>query len=95
MDVLIAGGHGNVARRLSRRLALGGDRVRALIRSPDHGDDVVTAGAEPVVCDLEHSDDDVLAAAVAGAMPWCSRPEPDPAAGRNASGRSIMGAPSS
>lgn len=67
MDVVIAGGHGNVALRLSRRLHLGGDRVRALIRNPAHEDEVAAAGAEPVVCDLEQVGDDVLAAAIAGA----------------------------
>jgi nucleoside-diphosphate-sugar epimerase len=67
VDVIIAGGHGKVARRLSRRLHLGGDRVRALIRNPAHEDEVVAAGAEPVVCDLEQVDDDVLAATIAGA----------------------------
>ena len=44
MDVVIAGGHGKVARRLSRRLHNGGDRVRALIRNPAHEDEVVAAG---------------------------------------------------
>jgi uncharacterized protein YbjT (DUF2867 family) len=67
MDVVIAGGNGKVARRLSRQLHLGGDRVRALIRNPAHEDAVRAGGAEPVVCDLEHVDDDVLAATIAGA----------------------------
>jgi uncharacterized protein YbjT (DUF2867 family) len=67
MDVVIAGGHGNVAQRLSRRLHSEGDRVRALIRNPAHDDEVAGAGAEPVVCDLEQVDDDVLAATIAGA----------------------------
>jgi uncharacterized protein YbjT (DUF2867 family) len=67
MDVIIAGGHGKVARRLSRSLHLRGDRVRALIRNPAHDDSVVAAGAEPVVCDLEQVDDDVLAATIVGA----------------------------
>ena len=67
MDVVIAGGHGKVARRLSRRLQLEGDRVRALIRNAAHEDGVAAAGAEPVVCDLEQVDDDVLAATIAGA----------------------------
>ncbi len=67
MDVVIAGGHGKVARRLSRRLHLRGDRVRALIRNPAHDDGVVADGAEPVVCDLEHVDDEFVATAIAGA----------------------------
>jgi uncharacterized protein YbjT (DUF2867 family) len=39
-----------------------GDSVRALIRNPDHADDVEGAGAEPVLCDLESDDADVAAA---------------------------------
>jgi nucleoside-diphosphate-sugar epimerase len=67
MEIVIAGGHGKVAQRLSRRLHLGGDRVRALIRNPAHENQVVATGAEPVICDLEQVDDDALAAAIAGA----------------------------
>jgi uncharacterized protein YbjT (DUF2867 family) len=67
MVIAIAGGHGKVALRLSRRLHLRGDRVRALIRNPAHEDSVAAAGAEPVVCDLEQVDDDVLAAILVGA----------------------------
>jgi uncharacterized protein YbjT (DUF2867 family) len=51
-DVVIAGGHGKVARRLIRRLAAHDDRVRALIRRPDHVADVEADGAEAVICDL-------------------------------------------
>jgi len=67
MDVVIAGGHGQIALRLAPLLHARGDRVRALIRNPDHGADVRAAGAEPVVCDLEHASEDEVAAAVAGA----------------------------
>ena len=67
MDVAIAGAHGKVARRLTRLLAARGDRVRGLVRNPDHAGDVRSDGAEPNVCDLEHADDDEVAAAVAGA----------------------------
>ena len=65
MDVVIAGGHGKVALRLARLLSERGDRVRGLIRNPDHGADVRAAGAEPVVVDLEATDD--LVAYVEGA----------------------------
>ncbi len=67
MDVVIAGGHGQVALRLAPLLAARGDRVRSLIRNPDHAEDVRAAGAEPVVCDLEHAAQDEVAGAVAGA----------------------------
>jgi uncharacterized protein YbjT (DUF2867 family) len=64
MDVVIAGGHGQIALRLARLLAGRGDRVRALIRNPDHVADVEATGAEAVLADLERED---VAAAVAGA----------------------------
>src|SRR3982074_3295368 len=51
MDVVIAGGHGKVARHLARRLIARGDRVRGLIRNPDHADDLRGDGTEPVLCD--------------------------------------------
>ena len=44
MDVAIAGGHGKVALRLTRRLRERGDRVRSLIRDPAHAADVEAAG---------------------------------------------------
>ena len=66
MDVAIAGAHGNVARRLSRLLIARGDRVRGLIRNPDHADDLRADGTEPVVCDLESSVEKV-AKAIEGA----------------------------
>jgi uncharacterized protein YbjT (DUF2867 family) len=67
MDVVIAGGHGQIALRLAPLLAGRGDRVRSLIRNPDHAEDVRAAGAEPVVCDLEHAGEDEVARALAGA----------------------------
>jgi uncharacterized protein YbjT (DUF2867 family) len=67
MDVAIAGGHGQIALRLAKLLSERGDRVRSLIRNPDHADDVRATGAEPVVCDLEHAADDEVTAAIEGA----------------------------
>ena len=67
MDVAIAGGHGQIGRRLARLLAARGDRVRGLIRNPDHSDDLRSDGAEPVVCDLESASVDEVASAVSGA----------------------------
>jgi uncharacterized protein YbjT (DUF2867 family) len=66
MEVVIAGGHGQIALRLARLLAARGDSVRSLIRNPAHADDVSAAGAEPVVFDLEGPEGD-LAAVVRGA----------------------------
>ena len=56
MDVLIAGGHGQVARRLIRLLAADGHSGRALIRNPDHAADIEADGGQPILCDLEHDD---------------------------------------
>ena len=67
MLVAIAGGHGQIALRLTRLLSERGDEVRSLIRNPDHADDVRDAGGDPVVCDLEEADDALVANAVRGA----------------------------
>jgi nucleoside-diphosphate-sugar epimerase len=67
MDVAIAGGHGQIARHLARRLVARGDRVRGLIRNPDHADDLRADGSEPVVCDFEADSAERIAEAVAGA----------------------------
>ena len=53
MEVVVAGGHGKIAMLLHPLLIDRGDSVRALIRNPDHADEVRAAGAEPVYCDLE------------------------------------------
>src|SRR4051794_10164007 len=67
MDVVIAGGHGQIALRLARLLSARGERVRSLIRNPDHARDVAEVGAEAVVFDLEAGSSSELAGAVAGA----------------------------
>jgi uncharacterized protein YbjT (DUF2867 family) len=56
MDVLVAGGHGQIARHLLRLLAESGHHGRGLIRNPDHAADLEADGAVPVLCDLEHDD---------------------------------------
>lgn len=53
MDVVIAGGHGQIALRLERLLSAAGHRARAIIRNPEHAGDVEEAGGEPIVLDLE------------------------------------------
>jgi nucleoside-diphosphate-sugar epimerase len=65
MEVAIAGGHGQIARLLGKRLAAEGNGVLGLIRNPDHEADLHADGIEPVICDLEADHD--LAAAVQGA----------------------------
>src|SRR4051812_38000716 len=67
MLVSIAGAHGQVARLLTGRLVARGDRVRGLIRNPDHADDVREDGAEPVVCELERAGAAAVEDAVDGA----------------------------
>jgi uncharacterized protein YbjT (DUF2867 family) len=57
MDVVVAGGHGQVALRLLRLLAERGDRARGLIRNPEHAADLEAVGAEAVLCDLEAEED--------------------------------------
>jgi nucleoside-diphosphate-sugar epimerase len=95
MDVVIAGGHGKIALRLAPLLQARGDRVRALIRNPGHAGDVRAAGAEPVVCDLEHAGEDEVAQAIAGADAVVFAAGAGPAAARSASGRWTTAAPSS
>jgi uncharacterized protein YbjT (DUF2867 family) len=67
MDVVVAGGHGQIGQRLLRLLATRGDRARGLIRNPDHAEDLRAVGAEPVLCDLEAAGVDAVAEAIAGA----------------------------
>lgn len=65
--IVIAGGHGQIARYLIRDLHAAGADVVALIRNPDHVPDVEADGARAVVLDLEKADVDEVAAAVTGA----------------------------
>lgn len=67
MDVVIAGGHGQIALLLGSSLAERGDRVRGLIRDPDQAGDLRERGIEPVLLDLEQDGDGDLADAIEGA----------------------------
>src|SRR4051795_11754530 len=67
MDIVIAGGHGQIALRLARLLSARGERVRSLIRNPDHAAGVSAAGAEAGEFDLEERSAGELAAVVRGA----------------------------
>jgi uncharacterized protein YbjT (DUF2867 family) len=64
VKIAIAGGHGQIALRLTKLLRERGDEVLSLIRNPDHADDVRGAGGEPVVCDLEQADAGEVAEAI-------------------------------
>lgn len=70
--IVIFGGHGKVALLLAPLLSARGDEVTAVIRNPDHVDDVRAAGAQPVVFDVEHEDQAAIAALLAGhdAVVW-------------------------
>ncbi|KXK58222.1 NAD-dependent dehydratase [Micromonospora rosaria] len=67
MRVVIAGGHGKIARLLGQDLARRGDTPVGLIRNPDHAATLTALGVEPVRCDLEHADVDTVAGHLAGA----------------------------
>lgn len=67
MRVVIAGGHGKIALLFGRALAERGDQPVGLIRNPDHAADLRTHGMASVVCDLERTGLQDVAAAVEGA----------------------------
>ncbi|MEU6115534.1 SDR family oxidoreductase [Streptomyces sp. NPDC047117] len=67
MRIVIAGGHGQIALRLERLLAARGDEVAGIIRRPEQAGDLLAAGAEPVVCDLEKASADEVARHLDGA----------------------------
>jgi nucleoside-diphosphate-sugar epimerase len=67
MRIVIAGAHGQVARRLGRLLSSRGDTVTGIIRNPDHRADLESDGVEPVVLDLEQASVEEVAAVLTGA----------------------------
>lgn len=67
MRIVIAGGHGQIALLLTRRLAARGDTGVGLIRNPDHEAEVVAAGGEAAVFDLESGTVEQLTDIVRGA----------------------------
>ncbi|MEV5316212.1 NAD(P)H-binding protein [Streptomyces sp. NPDC052687] len=67
MRIVIAGGHGQIALRLERLLALRGYEPAGLIRREEQGDDLREAGAEPVLLDLESATVEEVAAHLQGA----------------------------
>ncbi|NDZ81962.1 SDR family oxidoreductase [Streptomyces sp. SID10853] len=67
MRIVIAGGHGQIALRLERLLVARGDEVAGIIRAAGQADDLRSAGAEPVVLDLESATVDQVAQALSGA----------------------------
>ena len=67
MRVVIAGGHGQIALRLTRLLAGDGHEVVGLVRNPDHEADLAAAGGQAAVLDLEQADVAAVAGVLAGA----------------------------
>ncbi|WP_030262724.1 NAD(P)H-binding protein [Streptomyces violens] len=67
MRIVIAGGHGQIALRLERLLAARGDEVAGIVRRPEQAGDLLAAGAEPVVCDLESATVEQVARHLEGA----------------------------
>ncbi|MET7458436.1 NAD(P)H-binding protein [Streptomyces sp. NPDC005574] len=67
MKIVIAGGHGQIARRVGRLLATRGDSVVGIVRKLNHGSDLQADGIEPVVCDLEKASCYDVAAILSGA----------------------------
>jgi uncharacterized protein YbjT (DUF2867 family) len=67
MKVLVAGAHGNTARRLVRMLVANGHEVRGLVRKEEQLPDVEADGAEAALVDLETEEvDGAVGEAVAG-----------------------------
>ena len=56
MEIVVAGAHGKIALLFERLASDAGHHVRGLARNPDHSSDIIAAGAEPVIADLEADD---------------------------------------
>ncbi|NMM32269.1 MAG: SDR family oxidoreductase [Cellulomonas sp.] len=67
MRIVVAGGHGQVARRLARALVARGDTPVGLVRNPDHVADVHSDGSGVIVLDLETATVHDVAGALSGA----------------------------
>lgn len=67
MRIVIAGGHGQIARRLERLLVAGGHEPVGLVRREEHATDLAADGVASILLDLEATDVDEMTAAVRGA----------------------------
>lgn len=67
MRIVVAGAHGQVARRLGRLLSGRGDTVVGIIRNPAHAADLEADGVRPAVLDLEAASVDDVATVLTGA----------------------------
>jgi uncharacterized protein YbjT (DUF2867 family) len=66
VKVVIAGGHGQIALRLTRMLAERGDEVLGIIRDEGQSGDLAQVGSVPVLLDLENASTEDLVEVVAG-----------------------------
>jgi uncharacterized protein YbjT (DUF2867 family) len=67
MRVVVAGGHGQIARQLERLLAQRGDEAVGIVRNPDHESDLQQDGAQAVVLDLERASVEDVVGVIDGA----------------------------
>ena len=67
MRIVIAGGHGQIARQFGRLVAATGHQPVGMIRSSDHIPDLEEAGIEPALIDLENTDVAAMTEIVRGA----------------------------
>lgn len=70
--VVVFGGHGKVAMLLHPLLVERGDEATAIVRNPNHAEEVLNAGARPLVADVEQLDVDAIAEEIRGfdAVVW-------------------------
>jgi uncharacterized protein YbjT (DUF2867 family) len=67
MRIVIAGGHGQIARQFGRLVAEAGHHPVGMIRNPEHVSDLQQDGIEPAIIDLEATDVSEMASVVEGA----------------------------
>ena len=67
MRIVVAGGHGKIARLLHPLLAARADTSVGLVRDPAHVDDLRSDGAQALLVDLESATVEEVATALAGA----------------------------
>jgi uncharacterized protein YbjT (DUF2867 family) len=67
MRIVIAGGHGQVARHLGRVLVAAGHEPVGMVRKDEHEKDLRGDGVEPVRIDLEDTDVEQMTSVVRGA----------------------------